>query len=98
LKKYSQEVEVRGHLIDSMILTKIFDKIMNQGGEFEILTLDVGKKKKDSSYAKLLVSGKNQQQLEEILDDIHRDGATPKNETEVKLVRALKNMVMPENF
>lgn len=98
MKKYSQEVEVRGHLIDSMILTKIFDKIMNQGGEFEILTLDVGKKKKDSSYAKLLVSGKNQQQLEEILDDIHRDGATPKNETEVKLVRALKNMVMPENF
>ena len=81
-----------------MILTKIFDKIMNQGGEFEILKLDVGKKKKDPSYAKLLISGRNQKHLEEILDDIHRDGATPRNEIQVNLTRAVKDMVLPENF
>jgi len=98
LKKYSQEVEVSGHLIDSMILTKIFDKIMNQGGEFEILDLTVGKKKKDSSHAKILVTGKNSKHLEEIIDDIHRDGAIPHNEKQVKLKKAPKNMVMPENF
>ena len=71
---------------------------MNQGGEFEILELDVGKKKKDPSYARLLVSGKNQKHLEEILDDIHREGATPKNEEQVKLKKAVRNMVMPDNF
>jgi lysine-ketoglutarate reductase/saccharopine dehydrogenase-like protein (TIGR00300 family) len=98
MKKYSQEVEVRGHLIDSMILTKIFDKIMNRGGEFEILELTVGKKKKDSSYAKLLVTGKNAGHLEEITDDIHREGATPHNEKQVKLKKAIKDMVMPDNF
>ncbi len=98
MKKYSQEVEVRGHLIDSMILTKIFDKIMNRGGEFEILDLTVGKKKKDPSYAKLLVSGKNAKHLDEIMDDIHRDGAMPHNEKQVKLKKAPKNMVMPDNF
>ena len=98
MKKYSQEVEVSGHLIDSMILTKIFDKIMNQGGEFEILDLTVGKKKKDSSHAKILVTGKNSKHLEEIIDDIHRDGAIPHNEKQVKLKKAPKNMVMPENF
>ena len=98
MKKYSQEVEVSGHLIDSMILTKIFDKIMNRGGEFEILELTVGKKKKDSSYVKLLVTGKNAEHLEEITDDIHREGATPHNEKQVKLKKAIKNMVMPDNF
>ena len=98
LKRQSQEIEVRGHLIDSMILTKIFDKIMNQGGEFEILKLEVGKKKKDTSYARLLVSGKNPQHLEEILDDIHRDGATSINETQVGLKKAVKDMLMPDNF
>jgi lysine-ketoglutarate reductase/saccharopine dehydrogenase-like protein (TIGR00300 family) len=98
MKKYSQEVEVSGHLIDSMILTKIFDKIMNRGGEFEILELTVGKKKKDSSYVKLLVTGKNAGHLEEITDDIHREGATPHNEKQVKLKKALKDMVMPDNF
>jgi lysine-ketoglutarate reductase/saccharopine dehydrogenase-like protein (TIGR00300 family) len=98
MKKYSQEVEVSGHLIDSMILTKIFDKIMNRGGEFEILELEVGKKKKDSSHAKLLVVGKNAKHLEEITNDIHREGAIPRNEKQVKLKKALKDMVMPDNF
>lgn len=98
MKKYSQEVEVSGHLIDSMILTKIFDVIMNYGGEFEILDLTVGKKKKDSSYVKLLVTGKNAKHLEEILDDIHREGAIPHNEKQVKLKKSPKDMVMPDNF
>jgi len=98
MKKQSQEVEVSGHLIDSMILTKIFDKIMNRGGEFEILDLSVGKKKTDSSTAKLRVTGKNSKHLEEILDDIHRDGAVPHNEKQVQLKKAVKNMVLPDNF
>ena len=98
MKKHSQEVEVSGHLIDSMILTKIFDKIMNRGGEFEILELTVGKKKTDSSLAKLRISGKNPKHLEEILDDIHRDGAVPHNEKQVQLKRAVKDMVLPDNF
>ena len=98
MKNHSQEVEVSGHLIDSMILTKIFDKIMNHGGEFEILELTVGKKKKDSSYVKLLVTGKNEKHLEEIVDDIHREGASPHNEKQVKLKKAQKDMVMPDNF
>ena len=98
MKKYSQEVEVSGHLIDSMILTKIFDKIMNRGGEFEILKLTVGKMKKDSSFAKLLVIGKNAKHLKEITDDIHREGAIPHNEKQVKLIKAAKDMVLPDNF
>ena len=98
MKNHSQEVEVNGHLIDSMILTKIFDKIMNHGGEFEILELSVGKKKKDSSYVKLLVTGKNEKHLEEIVDDIHREGASPHNEKQVKLKKAQKDMVLPDNF
>lgn len=98
LKRKSQEVEVNGHLIDSMILTKILDKIMNRGGEFEILDLDVGKKKKDSSHAKLRISGKDAKHLEEILDDIHRDGATIINEEQVTLRKATKDMTLPENF
>ncbi|MBN2334492.1 hypothetical protein JXL21_02960, partial [Candidatus Bathyarchaeota archaeon] len=34
---YSQVIEVEGHLIDSMILSKILDAVMDQRGEFEFL-------------------------------------------------------------
>src|SRR3990172_6694936 len=60
MAKFSREIEVRGHLIDSLILTKIFDGVMDLGGEFEVLKIQIGKKKKDESYAELRIQGKNQ--------------------------------------
>ena len=48
MSKFTQEIEVSGHLIDSMILTKIFDKIMDLKGEFQVEEINIGKKKKRS--------------------------------------------------
>ena len=98
MAKYSQVIEVRGHLIDSLILTKIFDKIMDVKGEFEVQEISIGKKKNDQSYARLLVQGKNQKHLDKILDLVYREGATAKSQKVVLLKSASKNMLMPENF
>ncbi len=98
MSKFSREIEVRGHLIDSMILTKIFDIIMDLKGEFQVLEIKIGKRKKDPSYAKILVQARNQKQLDEILEFVYREGATEKFQKEVKLKKAPKNMVMPDNF
>src|SRR3989337_2676804 len=80
MAKFSREIEVRGHLIDSLILTKIFDGVMDLGGEFEVLKIQIGKKKKDESYAELRIQGKNQNHLERILELVYREGATAKNQ------------------
>lgn len=98
MNKFSSEVEVKGHLIDSMILTKIFDVIMDLGGEFEVLTMRVGKKKKDQSYAKLHIQGKNQAHLDKILEQVYRIGATPTIGKKVSLKPAPNNMVLPDDF
>ena len=94
----SQEIEVDGHLVDSLILTKIFDKIMNHNGEFEVLDLHVGKKKKDPSHVRLRVTGNSPKHLESILDDIHRDGATVVGREQVVLRKAPKDMTLPVDF
>jgi len=98
MRKFSREIEVRGHLIDSLVLTKIFDSVMDLDGKFEVLDIEVGKKKADESYAKLLVQGKNKNNLEKILEVIYRYGATDKLQKSIKLKSATKNMVMPDNF
>lgn len=98
MSKYSQEIEVKGHLIDSLILTKIFDKIMDLKGEFQVQEINIGKRKKDQSYARLLVSGKNQKHLDEILETIYREGAVSKTQRSVTLKKSPKNYVMPDNF
>ena len=98
MSKFVQEVEVRGHLIDSLILTKIFDGIMDLGGEFEVLKIRIGRRKKDASYAKLRIQGKSKKHLEDILELVYREGATAKIQKEVILSAATKDMVMPEDF
>ena len=97
-KKYEQEIEVKGHLIDSMILTRIFDKVMDLKGDFQVLEFTVGKRKRESSYARLLVSGKSQQHLYELLESVYREGAQPVTVQEVTIEPAVKDMVMPDNF
>ncbi len=98
MSKFSQEIEVRGHLIDSSILTKIFDKIMDLKGEFQVQEIDIGKRKKDQSYVRLLVIGKNQKHLDNILETIHREGAISKIQKEIRLKKSSKNYVMPDYF
>ena len=61
--KYTKEIEVKGHLIDSMILTRIFDRIMDLQGDFEVKEFKIGQGKNDYSYAKLAVTGKNESHL-----------------------------------
>ena len=97
-KKFSHDIEVRGHLIDSMILTKIFDVIMDLKGEFQVQEFKVGKHKKDESYAKLSIQGQSQEHLDRILEAVYREGATSKIQQEISLKQAQKDMVMPDDF
>ena len=98
MSKFSQEIEVGGHLIDSSILTKIFDKIMDLHGEFQVEEIDIGKKKGDQSFARLLITGKNQKHLDEILETVYRLGAVSKIQQQIVLKKSPKNYVMPDNF
>ncbi len=98
MSKFSQDIQVGGHLIDSMILTRIFDKIMDLKGEFQVQEINIGKRKKDQSFARLLVTGKNQRHLDNILETVYREGAVSQTPKEIKLKKSTKNNVMPDNF
>jgi lysine-ketoglutarate reductase/saccharopine dehydrogenase-like protein (TIGR00300 family) len=95
---YSQEVEVEGHLIDSMILTNIFDIIMDYHGDFEVLEFSIGKRKTDYSYAKLLVKADSPEHLNIMLRELFRSGAVTPNDIEVQVVPILQDMMLPNNF
>ncbi|NMJ86338.1 MAG: TIGR00300 family protein, partial [Thaumarchaeota archaeon] len=96
--KFEKEIEVKGHLIDSMILTRIFDKIMDLNGDFEVLEFNIGKEKMAPSYTKLLIKGKNKKHLEQLMEEVSREGAVPVLIESVMLEKAPRDMVMPDNF
>ena len=90
--KISEEIELKGHIIDSMILPRILDAIMDMEGDFEILRLDVGKTKTSESYARIHVEG-----VPELFDELERLGALlPKKE--IATLPAPKDKVLPDGF
>ena len=94
----SELVQLSGHIIDSLILPKVLDEIMDLHGTFEIVELSVGKRKTDPSTARLRVSAPSQRLLQTIMKRIARVGAIPVAPTDVHLIRARKDGVFPQGF
>ncbi|MFN2434569.1 MAG: TIGR00300 family protein [Nitrososphaeraceae archaeon] len=97
-RKYEHSIEIKGHLIDSMIMTRIFDKVMDLKGDFNVLEFHVGKKKDELSYARLLISGKNKKHLDQLLESVFIEGAQPTKIDGIILKPAPSDMVMPRDF
>jgi lysine-ketoglutarate reductase/saccharopine dehydrogenase-like protein (TIGR00300 family) len=94
----TQEIELRGHIIDSGIMMQLMDRVMDLGGNFEILVFEVGKKKTDTSYARLRIAATGKEKLKAILSEVHRLGARPVEVKDVHLVPAEADHVVPKGF
>src|SRR5438552_18023725 len=75
-RPFSEVVEIRGHIIDSMILPQIMDEIMDRGGDFDVQTFEIGRRKDAPSYARLEIRAGSPEQLEALVDRVGRLGAT----------------------
>ena len=54
---FSETVDLRGHIIDSLILPKVLDQILTRGGDFKIGEIKIGQNRADQSFARIEVSG-----------------------------------------
>jgi lysine-ketoglutarate reductase/saccharopine dehydrogenase-like protein (TIGR00300 family) len=70
-----ETVSMEGHLIDSDILRKTFDRIVEGGGEFEVLDFHVGRTNDEASRARLTVSAPDPATLDRILESLTYLGA-----------------------
>lgn len=95
---YNREVKLTGHIIDSLTLPRALDLIMDMGGDFQILKFEVGKRKKDTSLAKIKVSAESESLLGEILDELAEIGAMVVEIREVNMEAASKDKTLPADF
>ncbi len=93
-----EEVEIRGHIIDSLILPKILDCILNSGGTFRIGRITIGQARHDPSYALVEVRAESRATLERILAQIADHGAVPTATQDCHLTPADIEGAFPEGF
>src|SRR5437867_672601 len=94
----AEEVELQGHIIDSLILPKVLDEIIGQGGQFEFKKVKIGHARTDPSYARIQVSADTPERLQEILRRISDHGATPVHMSDAVFVEADLDGAFPDGF
>src|SRR5258708_28211883 len=91
-------VEVSGHIIDSLILAKILDEIIEAEADYRIVQMDVGKAPADLSRARIEITAPTEEALAGLLDRLHPHGAHPVTQPDAELVPATMDGVLPAGF
>ena len=94
----SEEIELRGHIIDSWVLPRVFDAVMDLGGEFDVLEIRVGKRKDETSFARLRVTAPSPAHLSEIVAELQGLGAELVGRGDVETRAAPRDGALPPEF
>ena len=94
----TEDVELVGHIIDSLLLPKVLDEITMLGGDFDMHDVRIGHGRKDPSYARITVRAPTPELLDRILIEIGQHGAVPVHQQDCRLVAADMDGAFPEGF
>ena len=97
-RRFSETVELRGHVIDSGLLGHVLDEVMDRGADYEITHFNVGKRHEDASYVAIRVEIDGHDELLALLERLQSYGANPASTDDVTLVAAEADGVLPEGF
>src|SRR5262245_7204689 len=92
------EIEVRGHIVDSLLLPTILDRILQMGGSFEIRECKIGVRRSDPSYARIAIRAETPEAIDAIVGDLLEHGAAPVHPEDARTVPADIAGAFPEGF
>src|SRR5262249_52036227 len=95
---FVEEVELQGHIIDSLILPKVLDEILTRGGTYVLKDIQIGRRQSDPSHVVMEVRAATADQLQDILDQIPDPGAVPTDAADCTIMPADMDGAFPEPF
>src|SRR5438128_1346005 len=93
---FVEEVDLQGHIVDSLLLPKVLDEILTHGGTYVLKNIRIGQRQSDPSYARIEVRAASAAALQEILDAIHDHGAAPVSAQDCTTMAADMDGAFPE--
>src|SRR5215217_2451480 len=95
---YSATVALTGHLMDTGILARVLDDVLEYGGDYRIESLDLGRKHEDASSARVEISTDEAELLDRILMRVQIHGANAVDPGVATTRPAPSDGVFPEDF
>ena len=94
----TEVVQMQGHLIDSGLLSRALDDILEAGADYEIQDLVFGKTKNDESTARIVISHSDDTVMNDLLVRLQNHGANPVETSDAEMIPAPMPGVFPEGF
>jgi len=94
----SEVVEAQGHLIDSHIMERIFDAVVEFGGRFEVEHFSIGRTNSEPSKLRLRVEAPSQKELEQMMTLLLGLGCAAVDGGDAELKAAECNLCAPDDF
>jgi lysine-ketoglutarate reductase/saccharopine dehydrogenase-like protein (TIGR00300 family) len=94
----SELVEVEGHIIDSLILAKVLDVVLEAGADYRLVEVEIGKTSRDPSRARIEVTAPDDAALASLLAELQVHGANRVSSTDADLVPCMVDGVLPFDF
>jgi lysine-ketoglutarate reductase/saccharopine dehydrogenase-like protein (TIGR00300 family) len=94
----TETVEITGHLMDSGVLARILDDVLDYGGDYTVDRIDLGKAHEDESHAVIVIGADNDDQLARILMRLQTHGVNQVDPGEAVTRPAPSDGVFPEDF
>ncbi len=92
-------VEVDGHIIDSLILPKILDEILESGADYRIVDFTLGRTTADTSHATIELTAADQDAADGLIADLQIHGVNRvMSYTDAKLEECDMDGVFPRGF
>ncbi len=94
----TEVVRLDGHVVDSLVLAKVLDAVLDAGAGYEILDLDVGTTALDESHVRMRVRASSDAALDALLIELQVHGVNREDNSDAELVAADIDGVLPEGF
>lgn len=94
----SAEIELRGHIIDSYILPRVWGAIEDAGARFVVREMRIGQSETETSYARIEVIADTDERLTELMQELQQLGAAPAGERDARTERVTQPGVLPDAF
>jgi lysine-ketoglutarate reductase/saccharopine dehydrogenase-like protein (TIGR00300 family) len=95
---FQEVVEAEGHLIDSHIMERIFDKVVEFHGRFEVEQFRIGRTNSDPSTLRLRVESESREEMDRLLQQLLDLGCSPADVSDAQLARIENDRCAPDNF
>jgi lysine-ketoglutarate reductase/saccharopine dehydrogenase-like protein (TIGR00300 family) len=97
-KTHSEVVEAEGHLIDSQILSAVFDTVVKRSASFDVQKFSIGRSNEEPSRISMRITAPSEAVLTQVLEELVALGCRLADQQDALLREADRDGCVPDDF